>query len=202
MRTEESSSLKGGTAVCGRYSLAPDESKEIAQIVAEVQSRFGSGSIHTGEIFPINSAPVLLAEEQKMAPKPMTWGFPSFKGKGGIINVRGETALDKPMFRRSLLERRCVVPTTGFYEWDKRKTKYHFQLPGKNVLYLAGLWSAFQGEERFVILTTTPNETIINVHDRMPVILTEAELEPWFHDTGMASAKLTALQPDLERAAV
>lgn len=188
--------------MCGRYSLAPDESKEIAQIVAEVQSRFGASSIHTGEIFPTNSAPILLLENKKMTPKPMTWGFPSFKGKGVIINARGETALDKPMFRRSLLERRCVVPTTGFYEWDKRKTKYHFYLSGKNVLYLAGLWSTFQGEERFVVLTTAPNDTIINVHDRMPVILTEAELETWLRDTGMASDKLTAIQPDLESIAV
>lgn len=107
--------------MCGRYSLAPDESKEIAQIVAEVQSRFGAASIHTGEIFPTNAAPILLAEEQKITPKPMTWGFPSFRGKGVIINARGETALDKPMFRRSLLERRCIVPTTGFYEWDRKK---------------------------------------------------------------------------------
>ena len=51
--------------MCGRYSLAPDESKEIAQIVAEGQARFGAASIHTGEIFPTNAAPVLLAEEQK-----------------------------------------------------------------------------------------------------------------------------------------
>ncbi len=188
--------------MCGRYSLAPDESKEIAQIVAEVQSRFGVSSIHTGEIYPTNSVPVLLPEGKKMAPKPMTWGFPSFKGKGVIINARGETAYDKPMFRRPLLERRCVVPTTGFYEWDKRKTKYLFRLSGKNVLYLAGLWGAFQGEKCFVVLTTAPNDTIINIHDRMPVILTEAELEPWLYDTGMASAKLTAIQPALESIAV
>ncbi len=51
--------------MCGRYSLAPDESKEIAQIVAEVQSRFGVSSIHTGEIFPTNSAPILLPENKK-----------------------------------------------------------------------------------------------------------------------------------------
>ena len=175
--------------MCGRYSLAPDESREIAQIVAEVQSRFGAASIHTGEIFPTNAAPVLLADEQKMAPKPM-------------ICHRGETALDKPMFRRSLLERRCIVPTTGFYEWDRKKTKYRFRLPGKDRLYLAGLWNVFQGEERFVILTTAPNDSISNVHDRMPVLLTDDEAAPWLHDTGMASAKLTALQPDLELAAV
>lgn len=188
--------------MCGRYSLAPDESKEIAQIVAEVQSRFGATSIHTGEIFPTNAVPILLAEDQKTTPKPMTWGFPSFKGKGVIINARGETALDKPMFRRSLLERRCIVPTTGFYEWDWEKTKYQFRLPGKDRLYLAGLWNVFQGGERFVILTTAPNDTIINVHDRMPVLLTDDEVIPWLHDTEMASAKLTAIQPALEYVAV
>ena len=188
--------------MCGRYSLAPDQSQEIARIVAEVQARFGTNSIHTGEIYPTNASPILLPDGQKMTPKPMIWGFPSFKGKGVIINARGETALEKTMFRRSLLERRCVVPTTGFYEWDSQKRKYHFRLPGQARLYLAGLWNTFQGEERFVVLTTAPNNTIINVHDRMPVLLTDVEVMPWLHDTGMASAKLTALQPALEGIAV
>ena len=60
----------------------------------------------------------------------------------------------------------------------------------------------FQGEERFVILTTAPNDTIVHIHDRMPVLLTDDELMPWLHDTGMASAKLTALLPALEGIAV
>ena len=92
--------------------------------------------------------------------------------------------------------------TTGFYEWDREETKYQFRLPGRDRLYLAGLWNVFQGEERFVILTTAPNDTIINVHDRMPVLLTDDEVTPWLYDTGTASAKLTALQPALEYAAV
>ena len=53
-----------------------------------------------------------------------------------------------------------------------------------------------------MVLTTAPNDTIINVHDRMPVLLTDDEAMPWLHDTGMASAKLAALQPALERIAV
>lgn len=188
--------------MCGRYSLAPDESAEIAKIVAEVQSRFGAASIHTGEIFPTNAAPVLLPAGQEMTPKPMGWGFPSFKGKGVIINARGETAQDKPMFRKALLERRCVVPTTGFYEWDRQKNKYRFRIPGRDALYLAGLWNTFQGEERFVVLTTAPNDTIINVHDRMPVLLRADELLPSLGDAGMATAKVTAIQPALDSVAV
>lgn len=53
-----------------------------------------------------------------------------------------------------------------------------------------------------MILTTAPNDTIINIHDWMPVLLTDDEVMPWLYDTGMVSAKLTALQPALERIAV
>lgn len=184
--------------MCGRYSLAPDESAEIMNIVREVQNRFGAASIRTGEIYPTNPAPALLAEVPGApAPKPLIWGFPKFSGSGVVINARGETALDKPMFRKSVLERRCVAPTTGFYEWDKSKQKYLFRLPESVTLYLAGLWNSFAGEERFTILTTAPNDTIINVHDRMPVLLRPEEVEPWLQDTGMAVEKLTARQPDL-----
>ena len=68
--------------MCGRYSLAPGESGEISRIVAEVQSQFGIASIHTGEIFPTNAAPVLLAEGKKMTPKPMTWDSQGSKARG------------------------------------------------------------------------------------------------------------------------
>ena len=107
--------------MCGRYSLALEQSREISQIVAEVQAWFWVASIHTGEVFPTNAALVLLLEEQKMIPKPMTWGFPGFKGKGVIVNARGKTVFDKSMLRRSLLERRCAVPTTGFYRVGQTK---------------------------------------------------------------------------------
>ena len=51
--------------MCGRYSLVPDQSQEIARIVAEVQARFGASSIHTGEIYPTNAAPILIPDGQK-----------------------------------------------------------------------------------------------------------------------------------------
>lgn len=184
--------------MCGRYSLAPEESAEIARIVREVQGKFGADSIRTGEIRPTNPAPVLVPDgPSSLAPRPVGWGFPRFDGKGVVINARAETALDKPMFRKPLLERRCVIPTTGFYEWDREKRKYLFRLPDSSALYLAGFWNSFREEDRFIILTTAPNDTIINVHDRMPVLLPPAEVELWLRDTAWASEKITARQPDL-----
>lgn len=189
--------------MCGRYSLAPEESAEIEHIVREVQRKFGVDSIRIGEIRPTNPAPVLVAEGPSgIAPRPLCWGFPRFDGKGVVINARGETALEKNMFRKSLLERRCVIPTTGFYEWDAAKQKYLFRLPDSSVLYLAGFWNTFKGEDRSIILTTAPNDTIVNVHDRMPVLLPPEELEPWLRDTAWAIRKLTARQPDVTRRAV
>ncbi|SBV96414.1 conserved hypothetical protein [uncultured Eubacteriales bacterium] len=55
------------------------------------------------------------------------------------------------MFRKSLIERRCVIPTTGFFEWGPgeagKKIKYRFNLPGDRALYLVGMWDKFAGED-------------------------------------------------------
>ena len=107
--------------MCGRYCLFPDENEEIRRILEEIDAQYGPEAVKTGEIFPTNPAPVLLPQGDGLQPCPMVWGFPKFGGKGVIINSRGETAAEKRMFRSSLLQRRCAIPTTGFYEWDQEK---------------------------------------------------------------------------------
>ena len=177
--------------MCGRYTIFTDEDyDEIAKILDEVNKRHHA-DVKTGEIFPTNLAPVLLLEREGIQPEPMIWGFPNFRNKGVIINARSETAPEKPMFKSCLFERRCVIPSTGFYEWDKEKHKYMFRLPGKNMLFMAGLWNEFKGERRYVILTTAPNQSIINVHNRMPLVLTRDQVNSWITDD---SASMTILQ--------
>ena len=56
------------------------------------------------------------------------WGLPGFRGRQQIINARAETVTEKPMFRRSIAFQRCVIPATGFYEWDAAKHKYKNKL--------------------------------------------------------------------------
>lgn len=187
--------------MCGRYSLAPEESKEIMEIIRQVQDR-----IKTGEIFPTNAVPVLVEAGEELVPEVMNWGYPRFQGKSGqIINARSETAADRPMFRKSVYERRCVVPTTGFYEWgavpEGKKQKYRFNLPGDRALYLAGLWNEFAGERRCVILTTAANASMEGIHDRMPVVLTSGRLQKWTRDAGAALDILKMTPPPLEHVA-
>lgn len=188
--------------MCGRYSLAPEESSEIMEIIRQVQDR-----IKTGEVFPTNQVPVLMEAGRELAPEVMTWGFPRFQGKSGsIINARSETAGERPMFRKSLHERRCVIPTTGFFEWGPdgtgKKQKYRFNLPGEKALYLAGLWNDFAGEARCVILTTAANESMEGIHDRMPMVLKREQLEEWVRRPEAASEIIGTVPPGLVHVAI
>lgn len=184
--------------MCGRYTLFTDEEyKDIRAIIEEVERKHGRGCIKTGEIFPTNVAPILLDAGSGVTADIAKWGYPSFRGKGFIINARAETAAKKRMFGKSLITRRCVVPSTGFYEWDDTKEKRRFTLPDSESLYMAGLYNVYQGERRYVIMTTEANESIINVHDRMPVIVPYEQIDHWITDTDAAFTIMGRKQPEL-----
>lgn len=188
--------------MCGRYSLfTEEENQEIMRIVRRMSEKYPGNAMRQGEIFPTNQAPVLQFLGDKIEPELAVWGFPRFNAKGVIINARSETADERPMFRKSLHVRRCVVPSTGFYEWsqDAQKIKYHFAMPEQGALYMAGLFNEFQGEKRFVILTTAANLSISDVHNRMPVILPKNKVEDWLMTEEFAIPYLHAAMPALIR---
>lgn len=183
--------------MCGRYVLFSDpEIEEIREIIEEVQRK--NQDIKTGEIGPTNSAPVLIRKDNRLVAEAIKWGFPKFNG-GVHINARGETAADLRTFRRSLEERRCIIPSCGFYEWThkKPKIKYQFNLPNEGALYMAGLYNDFDGERRFVILTAEANEPIVKIHPRMPVILTHPEMDQWLNSYQEALDILQSSRPKL-----
>ena len=187
--------------MCGRYVLFSDtEQQEIRDIINEVQ-RKTNGEIKTGEIYPTDKAPVLLQTENHFVAEPLIWGFPNFRNKGVIINARAETVQTKPMFRKSLYTKRCMIPSTGFYEWSHvgEKQKYRFNLPGEEALFMAGLYNEFDGQQCFVILTTEANESMENIHNRMPVVLNKDGMRDWMADESVALRLLTQEPPQLVR---
>lgn len=189
--------------MCGRYEMFINpENREIMRIVNAIEYKYGVvNNMKTGEIFPTNNVPVLFSDSRNITPELFIWGFPKFHSKGVIINSRAETAIDKPTFKRSLLERRCAIPSTGFYEWkqDATKQKFRFNLPKSENLYMAGIWNEFKDEKRFVILTTAANNSMVDIHNRMPVVLQKEKLEDWIIDTDYAMMLLNGEQPLLER---
>lgn len=137
-----------------------------------------------GDVKPSESAPVLVRSEEGLAAADMRWGFISPKGKGLLINARSETALQKPSFSESVLHRRCIIPAAGFYEWDKSKTQYSFFLPDRPVIFMAGCFRRYEDGDRFTILTTAANESMSQIHDRMPLILPERDIDDWLYEDG------------------
>ena len=121
----------GVNKMCGRYCLYEDGNEELRAILDRTEGEF-----KTGEIFPTDKAPVLIQQTGTVMPEAVVWGFPGFPGKGVIINARAETVPEKPMFRRSLASMRCVIPSSGFFEWSHSgpKIKYQFNLPDSSVL--------------------------------------------------------------------
>lgn len=165
---------------------------EINKIVQEIGMKYdGRGlSMKTGDVYPTNNAPVLALQNGKPSLSLMKWGYPKWDGKGVIINAKSETATEKRMFSAALSSRRCIIPSTGFYEWTQDKgqpkIKYRFNTPDSPMLYLAGLYSEFNLKEndeplkeRFVILTRESNADIQDIHHRMPVILYKDEIIRW-----------------------
>lgn len=104
--------------MCGRYYI-DDEDIAFRKIIHEAVSNKGDMNVKTGEIFPAYKAPVLLNDGKRTRPFIMEWGFPSFYKSGVIINARAETALEKRTFKEPLLSRRCVIPASGFFEWQR-----------------------------------------------------------------------------------
>ena len=186
--------------MCGRYQFTAEQSAEMISIVQEIDRKNRSGMWSPGEIRPTALAPVLMPGRGKPEADLLTWGFKTSKSL--VINARSETAMEKPLFRESVLKYRCIVPSTGFYEWDSSKRKYFFAIPGKKELYMAGLIGFFDGRLCYCILTTAANDSMRETHDRMPLILTKEQMDPWLNDTSAIEEILHIVPPQLERASL
>jgi putative SOS response-associated peptidase YedK len=178
--------------MCGRYSvLTEDEIIEIREVIREwllriVKDDFTEYDRPPGEIRPTNSAPVILGQGSGgVSFESLRWGFRKYGGKGVIINARSETLTAKGMFSSCLTAGRCVVPAGEYYEWEslqKTKRKHFVKDKDGNILFMAGLYRHApdipEGRE-FVIITKDACGEVEAIHDRMPVILTASQIEPW-----------------------
>ncbi|MHC1719295.1 MAG: SOS response-associated peptidase [Clostridiaceae bacterium] len=188
--------------MCGRYTLFTDkELKELDEIIEQVSREAQRSKMKTGEICPTDVVPVLVSGKNKPVAHLYAWGFPSFRGKGVIINARSEIVREKRMFKASLETRRCVIPSTGFYEWDSEKKKFLFKLPDSPLLYMAGLYNQFEGENRFVILTAPSNKSVLDVHERMPLVLPKDKIDDWLFNDNAVDGVLFNEHPELAKEA-
>ena len=186
--------------MCGRYNFASGSDDMSKAIVNMLEKRY-PGEYKTGEIFPGDAAPSVINEKGKLLAVPAIFGFPGYQEGKLIINARSETAMQKPTFADSLRESRIILPASGFYEWsrDAKKVKYLFSVGDRAVIYLCGIFKVVNGKNRFVILTRGANASMIETHDRMPIIIRQDEVRPYLTDYDAALELIAAASPELQR---
>ena len=185
--------------MCGRFTL-----RAIDRIRLKLA---GADQFELDDLVPrFNIAPgqnvlTILDSQTPALARMLLWGLiPSWsKEPKGFINARAETLETKPSFRESFQRRRCLIPADGFYEWKRTgrsKQPYYFQMNDEAPFAFAGIWDRWQRDGKLIvscaIITTTANELLASVHDRMPVILPSSSHAAWLNAEA-APVELTAL---------
>ena len=134
------------------------------------------------DVYPSEKALVIAGSRGGLSAESMGWGFSNPVSKGLLANARSESIKEKPTFRESAFLRRCAIPASGFYEWDPHRAKFRFTSMDGGLLLFAGFYREEQGIPRYTILTTEANDSMIRVHDRMPVMIGRHEIRPWIED--------------------
>jgi putative SOS response-associated peptidase YedK len=156
--------LEEAPVLVPRYNIAPTQPVGIVRLDAQGQREWAL--VHWGLIPSWSKDPNIGAR---------------------MINARGETVAEKPSFRAAMKRRRCLVPADGFYEWKqtgREKQPHYIRLRAGGLFAFAGLWemwSSPDGSEldSCTIITTTPNDLMSDLHNRMPVILQPDDFAQW-----------------------
>lgn len=196
--------------MCGRYVLKREDLEALVKqfgvrSLEEFHSRYNIAPTSIVPVLrPRPSAPVELAGVRwGLIP---AWAKPDAPAKP-LVNLRAETLVTR--FQGALRSRRCVLPASGFFEWESfgtRKQPWFFSARDGGAFGLAGIWDTWHGPEgteleTCTILTTTPNDVLRPIHDRMPVVLTPQQCQSWLDlsvdarrlETLLASAPADAL---------
>jgi putative SOS response-associated peptidase YedK len=196
--------------MCAQVVFIPQD--ELERIIADVENSIkAEQGINAGayqSAFPKSKIPVAVPNMGRLEVQVMQWGYPVPWQKEVVFNTKMETALapKQNMWSDSIRRRRCLVPTFGFYEPHRKDThlspktgkpvkdKYCFSLPGSDVVWLAGVYE----DEHFSVMTTTPNQWVETIHNRMPVVLRPSELGIWLYGEYASLADREKVQLECE----
>ena len=192
--------------MCGRYALNLP-----APVFLDYFAALGEGLAWAPRynLAPLQFVPVIRQRPSgERVAHLLRWGLiPSWAKDASmatkLINARGETLGEKPSFRSAFKSRRCIIPASGFYEWQSvpgGKQPFFIQPAQAAVFGFAGLWERWSQADgtpldTFSVVTTAANETMKPVHERMPVILQPDEFATWLDRESEPAAVSALIQP-------
>lgn len=184
--------------MCGRYTLTDADGARLrfdirgADIPPPTERADGTSDVARYNIAPTQDVLTVRHENGERRAEMMRWGLvPSWADSPKIgarmINARAETLAERPSFRAAFRRRRCLIPADDFYEWrreGKGRIPIRFALASGEPFAFAGLWERWERPGgppllSCAIVTTSANELIAPIHDRMPVILTPDAERVW-----------------------
>lgn len=192
--------------MCGRYAIYGPVSRNNREILEFLDRQLEFEPSYNAA--PTQQLPVFrIGRKGERELRPMRWGLIPYWAKNvaigaKMINARADSVAEKPAFRSAFLQRRCLVPMSGFYEWKKgspQKVPYYIHLLNAETFAAAGLYEYWPGKdgappiESYTIITTDANELVGNLHDRMPAILHESDYETWLTPRDQDAAGLESL---------
>jgi putative SOS response-associated peptidase YedK len=178
--------------MCGRFVIARELNELEDLFQAERALNFETVSFN---IAPTNSVPIVVEREVDSIPSreihSARFGLiPNWAKEvpTPLFNARIETVLEKPSFRESAIKKRCVIPASGYFEWDSEKQP-HF-IHSDSMIAFAGIYSFWRDPSkapddpsRWVlsasILTKSGSPSLTWVHERSPVFLSEDGVDAW-----------------------
>ncbi|TCJ03113.1 SOS response-associated peptidase [Cytobacillus praedii] len=200
--------------MCGRFTLTAT--------FTEIIQRFEIASAIEEELYnpnynvaPSQSVLSVINDGSKNRLGFLRWGLippwaKDMKIGNKMINARAETIAEKPSFRSAFKKKRCLIIADSFYEWkrhdDRTKTPMRIKLRSGDLFAMAGLWDRWispHGESIYScsVITTTPNDLVIGIHDRMPAILKPNDekiwLDPAISDIKQLNSLLNPFNQDL-----
>ena len=191
--------------MCGRFAFFAKGNFGYESLQLPEPSPFERYNIvPSQDILAIRTAPETGRPEWAL----LRWGLVPFWSKElwvkrPLINARAEGIEAKPSFRGRVRHRRCIVPASGFYEWrrDEAGKRPYFVRPAEDAVFaLAGIWDRWEGRqgeviESVAIITTSANELMQSIHDRMPVVLEEEHVVEWIAPETKLEKALAMLKP-------
>lgn len=164
--------------MCGRLNVIDDPLVDL--LMEELGIAFGTST--NRDLRPTQDVATVAAPAGELQQLNVVWGIQPSWAKKLIINAQAETIATKPTFRGAFVERRCVVPCSGFYEWrdegGSHKQKYLFRSESERPLYMAGIW--YPGEtSELVTLTMDAPEEFREYHHRFPIFIPLEGVRDW-----------------------
>ena len=180
-------------SICAHLIFIPQD--ELEEILVDIRNNLSAEKAGMAasyqDAYPRANIPVAVPNAGRLEVQVMQWGYPVTWQKDVVFNTKMETALSsRPnMWSDSIQNRRCLVPSYGFFEPHQREThpspktgkpikdQYFFRIPGTDLVWMAGIY----GDGHFAIMTTIPNRCMAPIHPRMPVVLRPDELDTWLY---------------------